>query len=132
MIHRAKKLWLINPTKRTVGFMADAVMGGNIDDQKDDLDINDNNEQMMDLAQQAKDNMTINTGKSSLQLALLIKNKIPIWKYCQHKTFLSIVVAIHNIIWKQIKPFEDVGDINVASTSVKAIWDKFLLDEYTP
>ena len=60
---------VIDPTKPAVGFTdsADAVMGGDIDDQIEEFDNDEDNEQMTNLAQQARKNTTGNIG-SSLQL----------------------------------------------------------------
>lgn len=85
---------MIDSTKRSVGFKgitAAAVMVG------DDLINNNDDEKMTDIQQQAKENTTTNNRKYSLQLAVLNKSIIPIWKYCQHKTCTIAVSTISDI-----------------------------------
>ena len=60
--------------------------------------------------------------KSLLQLAVLNKPSIPIWQYHQYKTRSTIVLAIKDMIYKGIKAFVDVGDINKHITTIQPVW----------
>ena len=95
------------------------------------LDNNENNQQMFDFQQLAKVNTSTNAGKSSLQLAVIIKSITPILKFCQYKPRSPAASTIKDMIWKEIKPFEDVGDIKLVSTKIQVMWDEFEINEYT-
>ena len=74
-------------------------------------------------------NSAINNGKSSLQLAVLNKISIPIWQYHQYKKRSVIVTAIKDMIYKGIKAFADVGDINKNITTIQPLWSQFSLSK---
>ena len=57
---------------------------------------------------------------SSLQVTLAsLKKIIPVGRISQHKPRLSVSAAISSAIWRRIKPVEDAGDIQSASTNSK-------------
>ena len=70
-------------------------------------------------------NSAINNGNSSLQLAVLNKNNILIWHYHQYKTRSVVVIIIKDMIYKGIKAFSDVGDINKNITTIQPVWSQF-------
>ena len=78
-------------------------------------------------------NSAINNGNSSLQLALLNKNSTPIWHFQQFKPRLVVIQAIRDMVYKGIKAFADVGNINKNITTIQPIWEEFSpLEIYKP
>ena len=98
--------------------LADGAKG---DSKQEDTD----DEQLSELDLQTIKNSAINNGTSSLQLALLNKKNTLIWHYHQFKTRLVVVLAIKDMIYKGIKAFANVGNINTTISSIQPIWVEF-------
>ena len=87
-----------DPDKRGIGFQSsDGVV------MLSELVNNDNNQQLSNFQQLAKDNTITNTS-FSLQIALLNKVIIPIWRFSQYKPWSPAATAINHIIWKKSNP----------------------------
>ena len=74
----------------------------------------------------AKAHAVINAKKvTSLQLANANNDKTVIWCYSNFKYRLVSSVSIKGIIWRHIRPFAYVGDINKNSLTIQPIWSHF-------
>ena len=62
---------------------------------------------------------------TSLQLANANNNNTIIWRYCNFKPRLVSSVFIKDMIWRPIRPFDTVGDINKIALIIEAIWSHF-------
>ena len=101
------------PNKGGVGFAGDLEMIHNKDKKSDD------NQQLVN------DNTALNSG-TSLQVTLAsLKKIISFWTISQHKPRLSASAVISGAIWKRIKSFEDVGEVQSTSTKFQRQWAEF-------
>mmetsp|Transcript_62200 Transcript_62200/g.69637 ORF Transcript_62200/g.69637 Transcript_62200/m.69637 type:complete len:385 (-) Transcript_62200:1133-2287(-) len=86
------------------------------------------------LAKQVVNNNTASNTLSSICTGTINNMLTPVWKYSQHQQRHVSIAAIPAKIWKKIKPFKTVRDIESFSNSTKfqVLWSKYNSVPYSP
>ena len=97
------------------------------------LDKDQDDKPRTDSGKLAKQNAVINTVRQFPPVSHPQQKQTPILQYSPSKLRFIAVASVADDIWRPIKAFEDVVDINVITTSIQAIWAKLLPSEsYKP
>lgn len=93
---------------------------------------------IQDREEQSDDNHLVkaNTATNaaiSLAIAVLNTSLHPICQCSQHKYRTTAAAVIPQMIWRNVNPFDDINNINSASTEIKIFWSDYdEINEYSP